>query len=154
MTRYRDCLKCVFEEDELLEYYRGHNVDKQEMKGGKTRKTLLVTPGEYPSWMIQAGPKKVLGPQNLATPPTDYDPIPTAQLATSSRRTMTNQLATSSRQTSVRNKKRTVANSEAYPKGEIVQERHQFVFLDSTLTMTTSLLGAFYATVISRVSGI
>jgi hypothetical protein len=57
MTRYRDCLECAFEEDELLEYYRGHNVVNDDRKGGN-RLQSLSTPADIPNWMTQVGSKK------------------------------------------------------------------------------------------------
>lgn len=57
MTRYRDCLECAFEEDELLEYYRGHNVVKDVNKGGSRRQSNVIS-AEIPSWMTQVGSKK------------------------------------------------------------------------------------------------
>jgi hypothetical protein len=59
MTRYRDCLECAFGEHELLEYYQGHNVSKEDkQKRGCYRQSNVTTKTEIPEWMTQVGSKK------------------------------------------------------------------------------------------------
>lgn len=50
MQRYRDCLECAFSADELLEYYRGHNL---VVKGVGGKNEAVVTPVDIPEWMTQ-----------------------------------------------------------------------------------------------------
>jgi hypothetical protein len=46
MSRYRDCLECAFEEDELVEYYQGHNGVGKDNLLGKTGQDVHI-----PEWM-------------------------------------------------------------------------------------------------------
>lgn len=52
MQRYRDCLECAFAQDELLEYYRGHNLVVVKATNGRDEEDL-VAPADIPEWMTQ-----------------------------------------------------------------------------------------------------
>ena len=50
MQRYRDCLECAFAQDELEEYYRGHNLVVQ---GANGKYEEVTAPTDIPEWMTQ-----------------------------------------------------------------------------------------------------
>jgi hypothetical protein len=50
MQRYRDCLECAFAQDELLEFYRGHNL---VTKGTNITNEGVVEPGDLPDWLTR-----------------------------------------------------------------------------------------------------
>ena len=50
MERYRDCLECAFAQDELLEYYRGHNF---LTKGTIGQGESVFNPGDVPEWLTR-----------------------------------------------------------------------------------------------------
>lgn len=50
MQRYRDCLECAFDQDELLEYYRGHNL---VMKATSTSNDGAVESSDIPAWLTR-----------------------------------------------------------------------------------------------------
>ncbi len=50
MQRYRDCLECAFSQDELLEYYRGHNLVVVKASNGRDEDAVVAT-ADVPEWM-------------------------------------------------------------------------------------------------------